>query len=53
MPVTTCAVAQYVSDAQHLGTEDANGNEELRYNANRSSQVLGREFAQIHGHYVG
>lgn len=51
--VSTCAVAQYVSDAQHLCAEDADGDEELRYDANGSPQVFGREFTQIHGHHVG
>lgn len=32
----TCAVSQYVSDAQHLCTEDANGDEELRNDAKGS-----------------
>lgn len=36
MAASTCAVAQYVSDAQHLRTEDANGDEELWYDAKGS-----------------
>lgn len=53
MAVGTCAVAQYVSDAQHLCTQDANGDEELWYDAKGSPQVFGRELTQIHGHHIG
>ena len=49
----TCAVAQDVSDAQHLCTEDANGDEELWHDAEGSPQVFWRKFSQIHGHHVG
>ncbi len=49
----TCAAAQYVPDAQHLCTEDANGDEELWYDAKGSPQVFGGELSQIHGHHVG
>lgn len=53
MALSTCAVSQYVSNAQHLGTEDANSDEELRYNAESSPQVFGRDLTQIHGHHIG
>lgn len=53
MTISTCAVAQDTPDAQHLGSEDADSDEELWYDANGSPQVFGRELAQVHRHYVG
>lgn len=49
----TCVVSQYLSDAYHLCTEDADGNKELWDDAKGSPQVFRRQFAQIHGHNVG
>lgn len=49
----TGAVAQYVSDAQHLRAKDADRDEELRYDAQGPPQVLGGQFPQVHGHHVG
>lgn len=51
--LTTCAVSQYVSNAQHLGAEDPNSDEELRNNAESSPQVFGSDLTQIHGHHSG
>lgn len=49
----TCAVSQDMSDAQHLCTEDANGDKELWDDAKGPPQVFRCELSQIHGHNVG
>lgn len=51
--IFTSTVAQYVSDAKHLCAEDTDCDEQLRYDAQGSPQVLGSEFSQVHGHHVG
>lgn len=49
----TLCVSQNAPDPEHLGNEDAYGDEKLRRNSDSSPQVLRGQLPQIHRHHIG
>lgn len=49
----TCGIPKDAVETKDLSYEDPNGDEELGYDPNRTSQVFGGQFSKEHGNHIG